>query len=133
MKSIFLKPIAAFCLLLILIGTSSCKKENLQTNRPDLVGIWSHVQAVGTFSNILTQLELKADGSAREQIMFITTSSTTVTSDKALTWNTEQDELILKESGESEEKFTFLLDEVNTELKLTETSTGTTKSYFKTE
>lgn len=134
MKTKLLKSITALCLLLVLMSTSSCKKEKVGAVRADLTGRWSSVQEVGATTNILTELELKADATATERVTRITTFSSSVLSDRNLNWKTENDsQLILQQSGQPEEKFTFTLDEANNELKLTESGSGTTTIYFKEE
>jgi hypothetical protein len=135
MKTTRIKQLTAFCIiLLIAVSTTSCKKESLSTNRADLTGSWSHVQPVGSFTNILTQLDLNANGSGKETITNITTFSSTITSEKDLTWKTQGDAgLILQPEGEREEKYNFTLDEENNKLNLTESTTGFTTEYFKNE
>ncbi|MCC6582665.1 MAG: hypothetical protein IT271_03090 [Chitinophagales bacterium] len=135
MKTILIKQLTAFCIILLMaVTTTSCKKESLSTNRADLAGSWSHVQPVGSFTNILTQLDLNANGSGKETVTNITTFSSTITSERDLSWKTQGDaELILQPEGQGEEKYTFTLDEENIELSLTEISTGFTTSYFKNE
>ena len=135
MKTTLIKQLTAFSIiLLIAVTTTSCKKESLSTNRADLAGSWSHVQQVGSFTNILTQLDLNANGSGKETITNITTFSSTITSEKDLTWKTQGDtELILQPEGQSEEKYNFTLDEENNMLTLTESTTGFTTEFFKNE
>jgi predicted RNase H-like nuclease (RuvC/YqgF family) len=89
---------------------------------------WAH------FTNILTQLDLNANGSGKETITNITTFSSTITSEKDLSWKTQGDaELILQPEGQSEEKYNFTLDEENNMLTLTESTTGFTTEFFKNE
>ena len=135
MKTTLIKQLTAFSIiLLIAVTTTSCKKESLSTNRADLAGSWSHVQQVGSFTNILTQLDLNANGSGKETITNITTFSSTITSEKDLTWKTQGDtELILQPECQSEEKYNFTLDEENNMLTLTESTTGFTTEFFKNE
>ena len=135
MKTTLIKQLTAFSIiLLIAVTTTSCKKESLSTNRADLAGSWSHVQQVGSFTNILTQLDLNANGSGKETITNITTFSSTITSEKDLTWKTQGDtELILQPEGQSEEKYNFTLDVENNMLTLTESTTGFTTEFFKNE
>ena len=135
MKTTLIKQLTAFSIiLLIAVTTTSCKKESLSTNRADLAGSWSHVQQVGSFTNILTQLDLNANGSGKETITNITTFSSTITTKKDLTWKTQGDtELILQPEGQSEEKYNFTLDEENNMLTLTESTTGFTTEFFKNE
>jgi hypothetical protein len=135
MKTTLIKQLTAFSIiLLIAVTTTSCKKESLSTNRADLAGSWSHVQQVGSFTNILTQLDLNANGSGKETITNITTFSSTITSEKDLSWKTQGDaELILQPEGQSEEKYNFTLDEENNMLTLTESTTGFTTEFFKNE
>lgn len=131
MKKTLIKKIAAFCIVLLLAATTSCKKDNIQ---PNLTGSWSHVQAVGSFRDILTQIDLDADGNGKETVMSITTAATTTTSEINFSWTTQGDtELIIKPEGESEERYNFILDEVNKQLTLTQSSTGLTKVFFKNE
>lgn len=134
MKTILLKKLSALCLVIVLAFTTSCKKEPIPAINQDLTGTWSHVQQVGSFRNILTQLDLNADGSGKETITNITTSSSTITSERFFTWETQNNtDLILQESGQSEEKFTFTLDEAQRELTLTDSITGFSRLYFKNE
>lgn len=135
MKTTLIKQLTAFSIiLLIAVTTTSCKKESLSTNRADLAGSWSHVQQVGSFTNILTQLDLNANGSGKETITNITTFSSTITSEKDLSWKTQGDaELILQPEDQSEEKYNFTLDEENNMLTLTESTTGFTTEFFKNE
>jgi hypothetical protein len=135
MKTTLIKQLTAFCIILLMaVTTTSCKKESLSTNRTDLAGSWSHVQQVGSFTNILTQLDLNANGSGKETITNITTFSSTITSEKDLTWKTQGDtELILQPEGQSEEKYNFTLDEENNMLTLSESTTGFTTEFFKNE
>lgn len=134
MKKTLIKKIAAFCIVLLLAVTTSCKKESVPAINQDLTGTWSHVQQIGSFRNILTQLDLNADGSGKETITNITTSSSTITSERIFTWETQSNtELILQDSGQSEEKFTFTLDEAERELTLTDSITGFSRLYFKNE
>ena len=131
MKTVILKSITAIFSLLLLFGTSSCKKENTFT---DLTGQWSNVRSVGTFLNVLTQLKMETDGSATETVMNITTSTTTTVSERDLTWKVEnENELVLQESGQSEERFTFSLEEENKKLVLTAIPNGSPSEYFKDE
>jgi hypothetical protein len=131
MKKTLIKKFTAFCIVLLLAATTGCKKDNIQ---PNLTGTWSHVQQIGSFRNVLTQLDLNADGSGKETITNITTSSSTITSERFFTWETQNNtDLILQESGQSEEKFTFTLDEAQRELTLTDSVTGFSRLYFKNE
>jgi hypothetical protein len=131
MRKTLIRKIAAFCIVLLLAATTSCKKDNIQ---PNLAGTWSHVQQVGSFRDILTQIDLDADGNGKETVMSITTAATTTTSEINFSWTTLGDtELIIKPEGESEERYNFILDEVNKQLTLTQSSTGLTKVFFKNE
>ncbi len=109
---------------------NSCKKENFA----DLTGQWSNVRKAGTFLDILTQLELKSNGDAKETVMNITSFSTNVVSERDLTWKVENENiLVLKESGQPDERFTFSLEDESLKLVLTSISDGTVSEFFKEE
>lgn len=134
MKTNQIKKLITVCIIMILAITTSCKKEANQLNNPNLVGLWSHVQQVGFNSDILTQLDLKQDGSGKKTIMRITTSSTTTTAEDNLSWKTSNNNtLTLKLDGDSEINYSFEIANENTELKLTEISNGITTVFFKSE
>ena len=134
MKTNQIKKLITVCIIMILAITTSCKKEANQLNNPNLVGLWSHVQQVGLNSDILTQLDLKQDGSGKKTIMRITTSSTTTTAEDNLSWKTNNNNtLILQVDGESEINYSFEIANENTELKLTEIRNGITTEFFKSE
>lgn len=135
MKTTPIKQLMSFCMIILMaVSFTGCKKEKLSDNRTDLTGSWSHVQPVGSFSNILTQLDLNANGSGKETITNITTFSSTITSERDLSWKTEgESTLVLHPEGQDEEKYTFTLNEANKELSLKEISTGFTTAYFKNE
>lgn len=123
-----------FLILSLAILATSCKKEKINPNvDPSIVGTWSNVRPIGSFRNIVTQLELKEDGTGNEFINNITTSSSTITSDENLTWKTENNNVlkIVFNDGDSE-VYTYVINTAEETLTLTNTS-GDSKEFFKLE
>lgn len=123
------KPLTSVVLFLILLN-SNCKKDNDAVAEPSLVGQWSNVTQISTFSNIVTYYEFKKDGTGNEAILRITTASSTEISDENFKWTVSKNLLKIQfDEGEAEE-YTFTFDDTKTELLL-KSQAGDTKQYFK--
>jgi len=119
--------------LLVALCATGCKKDKKEPENklPTVVGTWSHVRPIGSFRNILTEIQLKADGSGNEFILNITTGSSNTISDLNFKWTVESSTVLsLKFDDGSVEKYDYVLNAEETRLTLTSES-GDSKEYIR--
>jgi len=121
--------------LMFTLTIVSCKKDKVEKKeeekRPSIVGAWANVTPVGSFRNILTNIEFKENGTGNEYVVSITNFSSTEISDLDFSWTEEKNNTInLTFEDGLVEKYTYTLDVENNLLVLISES-GNSKEYFK--
>lgn len=121
-------------LLTILTLIAGCKKEKLNPNTDErLEGIWSHNNSITPSFNILTQLELNADGSGTESTFRITNFGGDIPDVATLKWSVSTDnKLTLTFDNGDAEVYTYELQADQSKLILTDAS-HVSREFFLTD